>query len=66
MASRMEKVGLLGFLGKKNTEERGNRINDWEVERAELKACQNVRIRESGPRGHSPDWVCGSRDKIKI
>ena len=36
------------------------------AEKSELKAYRRVKIQESGPRGHSPDWVWGSRDKILI
>jgi hypothetical protein len=38
--------------------------HDWEAEKSELKAQWHVRIWESGPKGHFPDWVWFRRDKI--
>lgn len=60
----MKEVGLLGFLGKKHRGEKEQNHHEGEAEKSDLKACKHVRIQESGPRDHSPDWVWDSRDKI--
>ena len=46
-------------------EEEEENHHDEEEKRADLKLRCHVRIQESGPRGHYPDLVWGSRDEIQ-
>jgi hypothetical protein len=50
-------------FGHRGKEEEEN-CHEGGTKGADLKACQQVRIQESSARGHSPNWVWGSRDEI--
>lgn len=68
MAGQVDKGRTFRFHGQatKGQKKRQNHQDGGGVaKRIDIKASKHVRIWESGPRGHSPNYVWSSRKEIQ-